>query len=139
MPHDPIDIVRIFHQAYADRDVERVVACLHPDVEWTSAENFIYVDHSPYRGIDAVVKLIFGRVLGDWDQFSLSSEEVLGGGDLAISNGRMRGVFKANGASVDAQFVQVFQVKDGKIYKCQVYTDTAQFKEAVNQIRLAGV
>jgi ketosteroid isomerase-like protein len=85
-----------------------------------------------------VVKFVFERLLSDWENFSLSAGEILGGGDLVIANGRFRGTFRANGASIDAQFVQVFQFKDGKIAKCQMYTDTAQFKESISQIRLAS-
>lgn len=59
--------------------------------------------------------------------------EILGGGEIVIASGRFRGKFKANGATIDAQFVQVFQFKGGKIAKCQMYTDTAQFKEAISQ------
>jgi len=57
--------------------------------------------------------------------------EIVGSGDVLIASGRFRGRYKATGASVDAQFVQVFQFRDGRIARCQVYTDTAQFKEAV--------
>jgi ketosteroid isomerase-like protein len=112
---------------------------LDPQIEWTSAENFLYADQSPYVGIDAVLKLIFERLPADWDDFSVSAGEVLGGSDLVIANGRFLGRFKTNGASINAQFVQVFQFKDGKIAKCQMYTDTAQFKESISRIRLASV
>lgn len=54
-----------------------------------------------------------------------------------IASGRFGGTFKANGAPIDAQFVQVFQFKAGKIAKCQVYTDTAHFKEAISRIARA--
>jgi hypothetical protein len=69
----------------------------------------------------------------------LGAGEVLGGGDLVIANGRFLGRFKANRALINAQFVQVFQFNDGKIGKCQMYTDTAQFKESISRIRLASV
>lgn len=137
MPLDPVEIVRSFHHAFGTRDQAAFVALLDPQVEWTSAENFLYIDQSPYKGVDAVSGLIFGRLLDDWDGFSISADELLGGGDLVISSGRFRGVFKTNGAVVNAQIVQVFQIQNGKVVKCQVYTDTAQFKEAVNKIRPA--
>lgn len=41
----------------------------------------------------------------------------------------------ANGAPINAQIVQVFQLTDGRISKCQVYTDTAKFKETLSQLR----
>ncbi len=136
--HDYIRTIRFLYDAFEHRDAERVVALLDPEIEWTSAENFIYADHSPYVGTRAVAQLLFGRLLVDWDNFEMLPQEILGSGDIVIANGRFRGIFKANGARVDAQFVQVFQFKDGKVAKCQMYTDTAQFKEAVSGMRTAG-
>ena len=139
MLHDYTQTVRSFYVAFARRDAQLLTELLDPQIEWTSAENFLYADQSPYVGIDAVLKLIFERLPADWDDFSVSAGEVLGGGDIVIANGRFLGRFKANGASINAQFVQVFQFKDGKIAKCQMYTDTAQFKESISRIRLASV
>ncbi len=135
IPHDHIQTVRSLYEAWAHRDAERCAALVDPEIEWTSAENFIYSDHSPYKGAAAVLTLMFGRVLIDWNNFSMGAAEILGSGDIVIANGRFRGTYKANGASIDAQFVQVFQFKDGKVSKCQVYTDTAQFKETIAQAR----
>jgi ketosteroid isomerase-like protein len=139
MLHDYTQTVRSFYVAFARRDAQLLTELLDPQIEWTSAENFFYADQSPYVGIDAVLKLILERLPADWDDFSVSAGEVLGGSDLVIANGRFLGRFKTNGASINAQFVQVFQFKDGKIAKCQMYTDTAQFKESISRIRLASV
>ncbi len=133
MTPDYSQTVRSFYDAFVRRDALRFRELLDPQIEWTSAENFLYADHSPYVGVDAVLKLIFTRLFTDWDDFSISAGEILGGGEIVIASGRFRGKFKANGAMIDAQFVQVFQFKDGKISKCQMYTDTAQFKEAISQ------
>ena len=138
MLHDYTQTVRSFYDAFARRDAQLFTELLDPQIEWTSAENFLYADHSPYVGIDAVLKLIFERLPADWDDFSVSAGEVLGGGDLVIANGRFLGRFKANRALINAQFVQVFQFKDGKIARCQMYTDTAKFKESISQGRLAS-
>ena len=139
MLHDYTQTVRSFYVAFARRDAQLFTELLDPQIEWASAENFLYADQSPYVGLDAVLKLIFERLPADWDDFSVSAGEVLGGGDIVIANGRFLGRFKANGASINAQFVQVFQFKDGKIAKCQMYTDTAQFKESISRIRVASV
>jgi hypothetical protein len=138
MPQDHTQIVRSFYEAFAHRNPRQFAELVDPGIEWTSAENFIYADHSPYVGVDAVLNFVFKRLPADWDNFSLSAGEILGGGDLVIASGRFRGTFKANGASIDAQYVQVFQFKDDKIAKCQMYTDTAQFKESISQDRLAS-
>ncbi|HEY6340630.1 MAG TPA: nuclear transport factor 2 family protein [Bryobacteraceae bacterium] len=96
-------------------------------------------DESPYIGLDAVRNLIFVRLQNDWDDFSLSAQETTGGDEVVIASGRFRGIFKANGAAVNAQFVQVFQFRDGKILKPQAYTDTAQFKEALARAPVSAV
>jgi ketosteroid isomerase-like protein len=137
MPHDYTQTVRSFYEAFAHRDAPRFIELLDPQIEWTAAESFLYADQSPYVGVDAVFKLIFGRVFDDWDAFFMTPGEILGGGEIVIANGRFAGKFKENGASINAQFVQVFQFRDGRIAKCQMYTDTARFKEAISQIRSA--
>lgn len=133
-----VHTVRALYDAFARRDRVLMDQLVDPEIEWTSAENFIYADHSPYIGTDAVAHLIFERLLIDWDNFSMAPTEILGGGDVVIASGRFRGKFRATGATINAQFVQVFQFKDGRISKCQMYTDTAQFKDAINHSRLAS-
>jgi ketosteroid isomerase-like protein len=137
MPDDYTQTVRSFYDAFAHRDTQRFSALLDPHIEWNAAESFVYADQSPYVGVDAVVNLIFHRVFADWDAFSMNPFEILGSGEIVIANGRFKGVFRANGAPVDAQFVQVFQFRDGKVAKVQMYTDTAQFKETIGQTRTA--
>jgi ketosteroid isomerase-like protein len=139
MAQDYTQTIRSFYDAFVHKDPQRFAEFLDPQIEWTSAENFIYSDHSPYVGIDAVLKFLFQRLPADWDNFSVSAGEILGGGDLVIASGRFQGTYKANGASIDAQIVQVFQFKDGKVLKCQMYTDTAQFKESISRMRAADV
>jgi ketosteroid isomerase-like protein len=135
MPHDYTQTVRSFYEALARRDLHCFVGLLDPQIEWNAAESFLYADQSPYVGIDAVVNLIFGRLFADWDDFSISATEIQGGAEIVIASGRFRGTFKANGAPIDAQFVQVFHFKDGKVARCQMYTDTAQFKETISRIQ----
>jgi ketosteroid isomerase-like protein len=86
-------------------------------------------------GPEAVRGLIFDRLLSDWNSLAVTASEILGRGDLVIASGRFRGTYKGNGAAIDAQLVQVFQFEDGKISKVQVYTDTAQFKDSISQLR----
>ena len=135
MAQDCTHLVRSFYDAFLHKDMDRFAALLHPEIEWFAAENLLYADHSPYVGPEAVRDLIFVRMHGDWDPFQVTANEILGRDDLVIASGRFRGTYKGNGASIDAQLVQVFQFKDGKIAKVQVYTDTAQFKESISQLQ----
>ena len=135
MPLDCIQTVRAFYAAFQHDDVPAFCDLMDSAIEWTAAENLIYNDRSPYIGKDAVVDLVFRRLRSDWENFVMDPQEILGRDDLVIASGRFRGTFKANGATLDAQFVQVFHLKDGKVARCQMYTDTAQFKESISALR----
>jgi ketosteroid isomerase-like protein len=116
---------------YARKDLAGALELLDPQVEMHAAENFIYASGSPYVGPEAIRNGIFARVEQEWDGFSAEFEEILGAGEVVIARGRYRGVFKATGTAINAEFVHVFRFKEGRIAMWQSYTDTAQFKEAV--------
>jgi ketosteroid isomerase-like protein len=139
MAQEHIQTILTMYAAFASKDVDSVRSLFDPKVEWNAAENFLYADGNPYIGHDAVMNGIFKRLAEDWAEFSVTADEILGDGNLVIARGRFRGIFNANGASVNAQFVQVFQFEGNKIVKVQMYTDTAQFKDTIARARLANV
>lgn len=133
MSQDNVDRARSMYEAFARGDVPAVLAALDPQIEWNEAENFIYADKNPYIGPQAVLEGVFMRIGGEWATFSAVPEEILNSGDTVIARGRYRGVYKATGSRVDAQFVHVFKFRAGKIARFQQYTDTAQFRDAVGR------
>lgn len=133
MPQDNIETVKALYAGLARGDVPFVMGAMDPQIEWREAENFIYADGNPYIGPQAVLDGVLARIGGEWDGFSAAAEEMIGSGNTVISRGRYRGTYKATGNRVDAQFVHVFQVKNGKIVGFQQYTDTAQFRDVVTR------
>ena len=65
------------------------------------------------------------------DGFAVAPNELLDAGDTVIGQGHYSGTHKQSGKNVRAQFAHFFTFRDGRIVKFQQYTDTAQFKEAV--------
>lgn len=126
------ETVRAFYQAMGRGDISFVLGVFDPQIEWNEAENFIYADGNPYVGPQAILSGVFGHFATEWDQFRAAPEQILDAGDTVVSLGRYTGTYKATGAAVNAQFVHVFTVREGKIVKFQQYTDTAQFRDAVN-------
>ena len=124
-------IVESFYAAMGRGDIPSALGTLDPQIVWNEAENFVYADKSPYVGIDAVLTGLFARLGGEWEGFSAVPEQIVDGGDTVVALGRYGGVYKATGATVNAQFVHVFRFKNGKVAGFQQYTDTAQFKDAV--------
>jgi ketosteroid isomerase-like protein len=123
--------VEAFYAAMGRGDIPAAIGILDPHIVWNEAENFVYADHSPYSGVEAVLTGLFARLGGEWDGFSAVPHEIVDGGETVVALGRYGGVYKATGVKVDAQFVHVFKFKDGKVAGFQQYTDTAQFQDAV--------
>jgi len=122
--------VESMYAAFGRGDIPAVIGILDPRIVWHEAENFVYADHSPYVGAEAVLTGLFARLGGEWDGFSAVPHEIVDGGETVVALGRYSGVYKATGVKVDAQFVHVFRFKNGKVASFQQYTDTLQFKNA---------
>lgn len=132
------ETIRALYQAFGRGDIPFVLGAFNPQIEWYEAENFIYSDGKPFIGPQAILSGVFGRLAAEWDQFRATPEQILDAGDTVVSLGRYTGTYKATGAAVNAQFVHVFTLRDGKVVKFQQYTDTAQFRDAVNRGASAG-
>jgi ketosteroid isomerase-like protein len=119
-----VAVVEALYAAFAKGDMPAALAAMAPDIVWTEAENYPYADRNPYIGPEAVLQGVFARIGGDWDGFTVTSHERIDAGDTVVSLGRYSGVYKATGKPMDAQFVHVFRVKNGKIASFQQYADT---------------
>ena len=131
MSQENVSVVKSMYEAFASGNIPVIIGALDPQVEWWEAENFIYADHNPYIGPNAVLEGVFMRIGNDWDGFAVGPEKVLDAGDVAIGYGYYSGTYKKNGAHVRAQFAHFFTFRGGKVVKFQQYTDTAQFLKAV--------
>ena len=136
MPENRATILA-YYEAFAHGDIPGMLALLHPEVEFRSAEQFIYADRNPYVGRSGVEQFM-QRLTADWDGFKVLPDEIQGAGDLVIARGLYMGTFKATGFRLQAEYVHVFKFKDGKIVLQHTYTDTAQFRDAVVRSREAG-
>jgi ketosteroid isomerase-like protein len=134
MPEHRETIVR-FYDAFAHGDLEALMEIFDPQVEFRSAENFIYADQNPYVGRDAVRRLL-ERIKADWASFLVLPDEIQGAGDMVIARGRYLGVYKATGFRLNAEYVHVFKFREGKISLQHTYTDTAQFRDALRKVDL---
>jgi ketosteroid isomerase-like protein len=130
MMNNPIEIVRGFYDALGRGDVGGVLASLHDKLEWTEAERFPYYSgtwHSPKEVLD---KLLI-PISQDWDGFSARAQDFIAEGDRVVSLGVYSGTSRATGKSMTSPFAHVWTVRDGKLAKFNMYTDTAKVLEAL--------
>jgi len=127
-----IELARSLYEAFARGDVPTVLGSFDEKIEWREAEGNPYQPSGEaWIGSEAIVENLFMKLGTEWDGFSVSPKEFADTGDGVIVEGRYGGTYKATGTAIDAQFVHVWKLRDGKITSFQQYTDTAQFQGAM--------
>lgn len=120
--------IETLYRGFAAGDIAGAVSGFAPDITWNEAENLKYADGNPYVGADAVIQGVFARIGGEWDGFTATPETWIPGGDRVAVLGRYGGVHKDTGKTLDAPFVHVFTVADGRITGFRQFTDTAHWQ-----------
>ncbi|TGY88951.1 nuclear transport factor 2 family protein [Marinicauda algicola] len=126
----PEHVVQGIYDAFAAGDIDAFAAALHPEIVWMEAENNTYADNNPYEGPQAVVDGVIGRVGADWENFTVTPQEMISEGNRVVMLGRYSGTYRATGEPIDAQVVHVWTVQDGQAVAFQQYVDTLQLAEA---------
>lgn len=118
-----LDLVGAFYAALARGDVPALVCLLHPDLEWTEAEGFPYFGGTWRTAEDVVEKLLI-PIGHDWHDFAAVATDFVAEGDRVVSLGTYSGVNVRTGKPLRASFAHVWRIRDGKLQRFQMYTDT---------------
>jgi hypothetical protein len=130
MEHRSSDVVKAIYDAFGRVDVPAVLGAFDPQIRWSEAEGYVYADGNPYIGPQAVALGVFQRLDSDFREFAVVPQSFIDGGDTIVVEGRYRGLMKATGRRIDAQFAHVWELRDGKVVRFQQYTDTRQWVDA---------
>jgi uncharacterized protein len=130
MSADNRQIIADVYANFAKGDAPAVLASFAPDIVWNEAENFLYADRNPYQGPQAVAEGVFGRILTEFADFQVTPDTLVADDGLVVALGRYTGTYNATSRPVNAQFVHVWTLRDGRIVGFQQYTDTLQFARA---------
>lgn len=127
---DAIAAVRTFYDAVGRGDVAGVVASLHPELEWTEAQRFPYYSGT-WRSPQEVVERLLVPLRRDWTDFSATPDEFVVQGDRVVTLGHYAGTARETGRTMRAPFAHVWTVRDGRLARFDMYTDTALVLEAL--------
>ena len=125
------DIVSGIYKAFARGDVPAVLGTFDSGIVWNEAEGYRFAAGNPYLGPQVILENVFLPLVTQVDGFVVTPSNVIDGGDSVAVEGRYTGTVKATGMRLDAQFVHVYGMRDGKIVRFQQYTDTAQWMRAL--------
>jgi ketosteroid isomerase-like protein len=126
----PTDTVRAFYAAIGRGDVPGLLDLLHPELSWTEAEGFPYYSGT-WREPQEVVDKLLLPLARDWDGFSAVADDFIAEGDRVVSLGAYAGVSRATGKAMRAPFAHVWRVRDGRLARFDMYTDTFLVRRAM--------
>lgn len=125
----PLEVVEQIYAAFADQDVDTVLAHCAPDVE-------VFQDPAlpwggSYVGADGVVDFAL-KLVGTIDS-KVTVEGMFQAGEDVVQHGRTRGTVRANGADFDVAECHVWTVREGKAVAARFMIDSAAMLEALGR------
>jgi uncharacterized protein len=126
---DSTEVVRKAYEAFAAGDVPGLLALMDPKVEWLEAENSLYWTGRAYIGPESVVEHVLSRIPEDFDGFNIEIQRICGCGDTVLVEARYGGTGKATGKPLNVQAAHVWDVRNGKLARFQLYVDTFQLAQ----------
>jgi uncharacterized protein len=118
--NDPVATVRRMFDAFAQRDLDRLVETVHPESRWT------YVGANPrpgkgtFVGPDGVRKF-FGNILKNLEIAEFHLGDFVVEGDIVVVFGFESGTVKASGSPFRNEWAQKYVVRDGLITEMEEY------------------
>jgi ketosteroid isomerase-like protein len=124
---DDVSVVRAVFAAFAERDVERVLELIDPEIEFTPLTADFAGRTQPYRGHEGI-REYFRDVALVWDHLRLTPH------DFREVRGRILVTGRVNARSpariVDGSTGWLWRVRDGRVVYGRVYPSAADAEEA---------
>ena len=120
-----MEIVRAGIEAWNAGDRNLAMSVFDPEIEFHSA-----TEQKTYRGLDGMVRYTedVGAVIED---FHFEGIRLLdAGGDRVIGLYRIAGLGAGSGVPVSREVGALFQLRNGKVFKCEIYLDQREALEA---------
>ncbi len=124
-----LDLIRATYEGSSEENGRNLLAALAPDAEWTEAEGFPYA--GTYVGPAAIIAGVFQRLGTEWVDYRATVHSFMEDGDRVAAFGVYSGTYKATGKAMRAEFVHLYEVRDGKIARMRQYVDAAMVRQAM--------
>jgi ketosteroid isomerase-like protein len=123
-----VEIVQRGFAAMKRGDTEAVLAEMAPAIEWYPTADF--VDIGPFRGYNGIRELM-NLLLSTFDAYTLEPEDLIDAGDKVVVPVRQTGRGKGSELAVDARYILVFTLREGKSVRVESYYDEREALKAV--------
>jgi uncharacterized protein len=119
----PLDAVRCYYQALAPGRRADLMDLLDPHVVLEIPDGFPG-GGGTYRGLKAYLEEFLYNFYGTFD-LQTQPSEFLDAGETVVTLGRFRGHALSTGVAVDIPFVHIWTIREGKLVRGRMFTDTA--------------
>ena len=129
MSEKNVEVVRRFFDARNRRDIDGMLDCMDPAVEFDLTES-----RSPYRGTyrgHVQVRRLSEDIFEAWDDFEMALESPLELGDEVVVSVLVNVSGRGSGAPWSGQGANVFTVKHGKIVRFRLFQGREDALKAV--------
>jgi ketosteroid isomerase-like protein len=117
-----MDVIKAVYEAFSERDVEGVVACVDRDVEFSAVTG----DHAgrtePYRGHDGI-RQYFRDVAEVWDELRIVPSDYRQDGDRILVTGRVTA--RSPSRIVAGSTGWIWRLREGLVVYARVYPSAA--------------
>jgi ketosteroid isomerase-like protein len=124
---DDVSVVRAVFAAFAERDVERVLELIDPEIEFTPVTADFAGRTAPYRGYEGI-REYFRDVALVWDHIRLTPHDFREVGGRILVTGRVSA--RSPARIVDGSTGWVWRVRNGRVVYGRVYASAADAEEA---------
>ena len=129
MSDDNIAFVRGLYEAFGRGDVDAVLGGFDENIEWNEAEGMPY--GGQYHGPQAVAENVFGPITNDFDNFTVTPDEILADGERVVSLVTYTGTAKESGNALEMKAAHAWTVRDGKAMDFRLLGDPTPVNQAL--------
>ncbi len=117
-----VELVQRCYADYGKGDIEHIIACMTPDVEWELAD-VPGVDFSGKRQGCEQVREFFRMNAEQQEVRAFAPREFIGQGDKVIVLGHSAWTVKHTGRDFESDWVHIFTIRDGKVAAFREFMD----------------
>jgi ketosteroid isomerase-like protein len=123
----PIEVVRAIYEAFASKDIEAILALMHPEIVVVQDPALPWGGrHVGHDGLGTFMLALVGSI-----DSAVTIENMFQAGDSVVQHGRTAGTVRATGVAFDIAECHIWRVVDGLAVDAQYFIDSAAMLDAL--------
>ncbi|TML29407.1 MAG: DUF4440 domain-containing protein [Actinobacteria bacterium] len=128
MAQQDVENTRAAYEAFGRGDVMAAIEAFADDVEWWTSESL--PNGGLIRGKDNVLDA-WSQIPNYATEFAVHPDQIVECGDMVVVRGHQHMKTKDTGESYEGPFVQILEMRDGKVQRAEFFEDSGKVLEAL--------